>query len=78
MGSYDIIIYSDSETYTRTVKDLLEQQEAENGFFLSVVARLNDAPFGATPFMAQVKSGSVYQKIGYKPLSDWRNYRFRY
>jgi hypothetical protein len=29
MGSYDIIIYSDSETYTRTVKDLLEQQEAE-------------------------------------------------
>jgi uncharacterized protein len=59
MGSYDIIIYSDSETYTRTVKDFLEQQEAENGVFLSVVARLSDAPFGATPFMAQVKSGSV-------------------
>jgi len=59
MRSYDIVIYSDSETYTRTVKDFLEQQEAENGFFLSVLTRLNDAPSCATPFMAQVKSGSA-------------------
>ena len=35
MRSYDIVIYSDSVTYTRTVKDFLEQREreAENGFF---------------------------------------------
>jgi hypothetical protein len=37
----------------------LNSRKRKTAFFLSVVARLNDAPFGATPFMAQVKSGSA-------------------
>jgi hypothetical protein len=59
MRSYDIVIYSDLETYTRTIKEFLEQREAENGLFLGVLTGRNDAPSGATQFMAQVTSGSA-------------------
>jgi predicted acetyltransferase len=60
-------------------------QHRRHGYATALVAALSAEGLGRgkefcilyTDLM-NATSNSIYQKIGYEPLSDWRNYRFRY
>ena len=57
MKFHSVLVHTNPDTFTESVQGFLEQNEAENGLFLGVLALLKSEPPTTIPFMAEIKAG---------------------